>query len=67
MGLVQALITHAISVGRIAEQPVAPLAHVFIGALDEAALYIARAEDPKQARVDVGAVIDQLVDAVATG
>jgi AcrR family transcriptional regulator len=65
MGLVQALITHAISVGRIADQPVAPLAHVMIGALDEAALYVARAADPQRARREVGAVIDRLVDAFA--
>jgi AcrR family transcriptional regulator len=66
MGLVQALITHAIEVGRIPRQPVPPLAHVMIGALDEAALYLARAADPKRARKEVGAVIDQLITAFAS-
>ena len=47
-------------------QPVLPLAHVLIGAIDEAALYLARAEHPKRARAEVGAVIDQLVRALAT-
>lgn len=65
MGLVHGLIAHAISVGRIAEQPAEPLAQVMIGALDEAALYIARAEDRTRARQEVGAVIDRLVAGLA--
>jgi AcrR family transcriptional regulator len=65
LGLVQGLIAQGISVGRIPEQPVEPLAHVLIGALDEAALYIARAGDRVQARADIGAVIDRLVDGLA--
>jgi AcrR family transcriptional regulator len=66
MGLVQALIAHAIDVGRIPKQPVAPLAHVMIGALDEAALYLARATDRRRARREVGAVIDRLITSIAT-
>jgi AcrR family transcriptional regulator len=65
MGLVQALIAHAIEVGRIPKQPVAPLAHVMIGALDEAALYLARADARKRARREVGAVIDRLISSIA--
>jgi AcrR family transcriptional regulator len=64
MGLVQALIAHAIDVGAIPAQPVAPLAHTLLGALREAALYLVRAEDPAQARKDVGAVIDRLIQAL---
>jgi hypothetical protein len=40
---------------------------VLIGALDEAALYVALASDVEQARAEVGAVIDDLVDALALG
>lgn len=65
MGLVQALIGQAIEVGRIPEQPVPPLAHTVLGALREAALYIARADDPVQARVDVGNVTDRLIQSLA--
>ncbi|SHN47629.1 TetR/AcrR family transcriptional regulator [Cryptosporangium aurantiacum] len=65
MGLVQGLLEHGISVGRVAAQPVEPLSHVLIGALDEAALYLARAEDPARARREVGAVIDRLVQFLA--
>lgn len=65
MGLVQALIAHAIEVGRIPVQPVPPLAHTVLGALREAALYIARADDSVQARIDVGNVTDRLIQSLA--
>lgn len=61
VGLVEGLIAHAISVGRIEEQPVKPLAHVFIGAIDEAAMYVVRAEEPALARDQMRAVISRLV------
>jgi AcrR family transcriptional regulator len=65
MGLVQGLVDYAISVGRVAPQPAEPLAHVLIGALDEAALYLARADDPTRTRREVGAVIDRLIQSLA--
>src|SRR6185369_16846246 len=65
MGLVQSLVDYAISVGRVAAQPAEPLSHVLIGALDEAALYQARAEDPERARREIGAVLDHLIDSLA--
>jgi len=64
LGLTEAALTAAIEAGAIAEQPVRPLAHVLIGALDEAALYVARADDPAAARDQVIAVLDQLVGAL---
>ena len=65
MGLVQSLVDYAISVGRVAPQPAEPLSHVLIGAMDEAALYLARATDPERARREVGAVIDRLIESLA--
>lgn len=65
LGLVRGLLEYAINVGRLPPQPVEPLAHVLIGALDEAALYLARADDPARARTEVGAVLDALLDALA--
>jgi hypothetical protein len=65
MGLVRGLLEHAMAVGRLRRQPVTPLAHVLIGALDEAAMYVARAADPAQARDEVSAVLDDLLDALA--
>src|SRR3954463_6497135 len=35
--------------GALEPQPVRPLAHVLVGALDEAALYVARSDDPRTA------------------
>src|SRR5580692_5983836 len=40
-GLVQVLLENGIELGRIRAQPVSPLAHVLMGASDEAALYVA--------------------------
>jgi AcrR family transcriptional regulator len=64
MGMTQQLLTEAMRVGQLAEQPVRPLAHVLIGALDEAALYIAAAEDPKRTRRETGEVLHRLIDAM---
>ncbi len=66
LGLVRGLLEYAMSVGRIAVQPPEPLAHVLIGALDEAALYVAQAEDQVRARREVGAVIDAIVIGMQT-
>jgi AcrR family transcriptional regulator len=64
MGLVLALLAHAIEVGRIPAQPVEPLAHTLLGALREAALYLALAPNRTQAADDVGAVIDTLINSL---
>ena len=47
------------------EQPLRPTAHVLLGALDEAALYISRAEDQAAAKADMYAVCDRLIDGIA--
>jgi len=62
IGLVEAAVQSLIEAGVISEQPVRPLAHVLIGALDEAALYAARAEDRVAATAEVRAVLVALVD-----
>lgn len=64
MGMTQALLAQAMAAGRIAPQPVEPLAHVLLGALREAALYLAYAADQTQARREVGAVLDALVSSL---
>lgn len=66
MGLVQSILTVAMEVGRIPRQPVEPLAHVLIGALDEASLYVAQSDDPARARAEVVAVLEALLAALAT-
>lgn len=61
MGLVEGVLGHAMEVGRVRRQPLRPLAHVVVGALDEAALYVARADDPVTAGREARAVVDQLI------
>ena len=48
-------------------QPVAPLAHVLIGALNESALYVARAEDPAAAREQCVAILDRILYGLMAG
>ena len=61
LGLVQLGLQSAMDAGAIIAQPLGPLAHVLVGALDECALYIARADDPSAAREQCAAIFDQLL------
>jgi AcrR family transcriptional regulator len=61
LGLVRALVTHGIELGRIRPQPVMPLAHVLMGAGDEAALYVAETADRTRARAEMIEVLDQFI------
>jgi AcrR family transcriptional regulator len=65
LGLIEATLRAAIEGGAVAEQPVRPLAHVLMGALDEAAMLVARADDPEAARAEVGRTIDTLLAALS--
>jgi AcrR family transcriptional regulator len=67
LGLIEATLKVAIEAGAIAEQPVRPLAHVLMGALDEAAMLVARAEDPELMRAEVGRTLDALLAGLSTG
>ena len=64
--LVDGLIAAAIATGQAVEQPTRPLAHVAIGALDEAALFVAAADDREAATEQVAAVLERIVDSFAT-
>jgi AcrR family transcriptional regulator len=64
LGLVQLALQSAMDAGAIVQQPVAPLAHVLIGALDECALYIARADDPAAAREQCAAIFDRILRSI---
>lgn len=65
LGLVQSLVTAAIASGRLEPQPAEPLSHVILGAVDEAALYVARAEDQSRARAEMTAVLGRIIDGLA--
>jgi AcrR family transcriptional regulator len=63
-GLVQATLEAAMDAGLIERQPVRTLAHLLLGALDEAALLVARADDGGQTRREVGQALARLLDAL---
>jgi AcrR family transcriptional regulator len=65
LGVIEGMLAHAIAEGAIPEQPLRPTAHVLLGALDEAALYVSRAGDRDQARQDMDAICDRLISGIA--
>lgn len=65
LGVIEAMLGQAVADGVIPSQPLRPTAHVLLGALDEAALYISRAEDQAAAKADMYAVCDRLIDGLA--
>lgn len=67
LGMTEQLITEAIRAGQLARQPARPLAQVLIGALDEAAMFIATADDPKRARRETRQVLRRLIDGMLNG
>ena len=67
LGLTAAALQAAVDTGALPPQPVEALAHVLVGALDEAALYVVRADDPVAARAAVDGVLQRLVRGLAAG
>jgi AcrR family transcriptional regulator len=65
VGLIAALLQDGIDRGSLAPQPVQALTHVLVGAVDEAALYIAQADDGAAARADMDLVLRRLTLALA--
>jgi AcrR family transcriptional regulator len=64
VGLIAALLEDGIDRGSLPRQPVQALTHVLVGAVDEAALYIARADDGATARADMDLVLRRLTQAL---
>jgi AcrR family transcriptional regulator len=64
LGLIEASLAAAVEAGEIRELPLKPLAHLLMGALDEAAMLLARDERP-QSRVEVTEVLVALLDSFA--
>ncbi len=62
LGLVEGALAAGMEAGVIAEAPIKPLAHVLMGALDEAAMVVARADDPVAARDEMETVLGSLLD-----
>jgi AcrR family transcriptional regulator len=64
LGLTEGLLQAAIDAGQLAPQPTRALAHVLIGALDEAAMYLTTSDDRAAARDEVAAVLHALLGGV---
>jgi AcrR family transcriptional regulator len=65
LGLIEATLAAAVEAGEIDPQPVRPLAHVLMGALDEAAMLVARADDAERMRAEVGQTLGALLDGLS--
>lgn len=66
LGLLEGVIQQAIDAGKLIPQPARALAHVLMGALDEAAMVIARADDPEAAREEMGRTVRHLLEGLKT-
>jgi AcrR family transcriptional regulator len=65
LGVIEGMLSHAVAEKAIPEQPLRATAHVLLGALDEAALYISRATNAEQARAEMDVVCDRLIGGIA--
>ncbi len=63
-GLVQDVLQAAIDAGQIEPQPLAPLAHILLGASHEGAMLVARADDGGLTRRQVEASLDRFLDSL---
>jgi len=60
-GFVQLALRSAMDPGAIIPQPVEPRAHILVAALDECALYIARADNPAAAPERCAAIFERIL------
>ena len=60
-GLLRTALQGLLEAGRLDPQPVEPLAHMLLGALSEAGMVIAQADDVPAARTAVGVSLDRLL------
>jgi AcrR family transcriptional regulator len=61
-GLIEGALQRAMDADRLVEQPTDALAHVLLGALHEAAMVVARADDPDTARREMGTMVRRLLE-----
>jgi AcrR family transcriptional regulator len=66
LAMVRAVFEANIAAGNVVEQPVEPLAHLIVGALNEAALAVAAAPAPERAREEFAASMDRIHEAFRT-
>jgi AcrR family transcriptional regulator len=61
LGFVEETLQEFIDMGALANLPVRPLAHLVVSAVDEAALYIAQADDTATARTEMRAALQRML------
>jgi AcrR family transcriptional regulator len=61
LGLTEALLQEVMDAGQMTKRPTRALAHIVIGALDEAAMVVATSEDRDAAREEVRGVLHELL------
>jgi AcrR family transcriptional regulator len=62
LGLLEAAVQRAMDVGRLLPGSATAVAHVLAGALDEAAMVVARADDPVAARAEMSQTVRRLLE-----
>ncbi len=62
LGLIRGTLQEVLEAGLIAPQPLEPLAYLVLGAITEAVMYIARADDVSSARKEMGTSLEHLFD-----
>jgi AcrR family transcriptional regulator len=62
LGVLEAALQRAMDAGELIEAPVNAVAHVLLGALNEAAMVVARADDQAAARAEMAKTIGHLLD-----
>jgi len=62
LGLLEAVLNEAMDAGLMAPLPAKALAHVLMGAIDEAAMVVARADDQAAARDEMGRTVHRLLE-----
>ncbi len=62
LGLLEAAVQNAMNAGRLQPASASAVAHVLAGALDEAAMVVARADDPAAARAEMGQTVRRLLE-----
>jgi hypothetical protein len=60
--LIESALQRAMDAGRMIAQPTDALAQVLLGAVHEAAMVVARADDPAAARVEMGKTVRRLLE-----
>ena len=67
LGLLRTGLQAVMDTGLIERQPLDPLAHLLLGALNEAGMFIAHAENAKAARAQIGASVARLLQRLRVG